>query len=257
MSLADSTIAQVLLLQTGLYHAVARIEAGTDSEALHDLRINLRRMRSLLRPLRKIAGVALLDEAAAEVGKLTTPVRDLEVLIEELERQPLRRLANVRKASLHSSYSGIVASPAIKQLFSRLDEWLSDYRAAERAGELRQIRNTIAKCLHKQIERLTAALADPQHDRHHLRLLVKRARYLTEAYPRLSPLSNKTAASLKTVQSALGSWHDHYQWCLKARQEQDLQPLQLKWQAAAAAALMSAEVELINLSELLTRNPRP
>src|SRR5690606_5538936 len=42
---------QVLGLQVRLYACCARLSAGTDSEALHDLRIALRRLASLLRPL--------------------------------------------------------------------------------------------------------------------------------------------------------------------------------------------------------------
>lgn len=254
MSFVDAIVAQVLLLETALYHTHARIEARTDGEALHDLRINLRRMRSLLRPLRRIGAVTLLNEAAAEVGKLTTPVRDLEVLIDELERQGLTQQANARKAILQSSYGSIVESSTINQLFSQLDEWPSAFRDAERDGELRQIKKKIAKRLHKQVERLKAALTDPQYDRHQLRILVKRTRYATDAYPQLSPISAEAATSLKVVQTALGAWHDHYQWCLKARLEEDLQVLQHKWQVAATAALMSAEVELFQLAELLAKN---
>jgi len=254
MAFVDAIVAQVLLLETGLQHAYARMEARTDSEALHDLRINLRRLRSLLRPLRGREEVALVDAAAAEAGKLTTPVRDLEVLIDELERQVLTPQAAARKAILQSSYISILESSTIEQLFSRLDEWPSAFRAAERTGELRRIRKKIAKRLHKQLERLKAALADPQHDPHRLRLLVKRARYATDAYPEFSPISNEAAASLKAVQSALGAWHDHYQWCLKTGQEEDLKPLQEKWQAAATAALMNADVELRQLAALLAKS---
>lgn len=251
MAFVDSFVAQIVALEVGLYHAHARMDARTDSEALHDFRINLRRIRSLLQPLREIEGVAPLNEAAAAVGRLTTPARDLEVLIEELEAQGFPEQANNRKAILLASYSRIVKSRAINQLFSQLDEWPSVFRAAERAGELGRIKTTITKRLHKQIERLKAALADPQFDRHQLRILVKRTRYLNDAFPQLSPLSSEAAASLKTVQSALGSWHDHFQWCLKAKYEKDLQPLADDWHAAAETALLEAEAQLAQLLRLL------
>nr|WP_242070876.1 MULTISPECIES: CHAD domain-containing protein [Pseudomonas] len=45
--------------------------ARTDSEALHDLRIAVRRIRSLLRPMRALSEVAALNFAAAGVGRLT------------------------------------------------------------------------------------------------------------------------------------------------------------------------------------------
>jgi CHAD domain-containing protein len=253
MSFVDVFVAQILSLEVRLFHAYARMSARTDSEALHDLRINLRRIRSLLRPLRKIEGIAPLNDAAAEVGRLTTPARDLEVLIEELEAQGAMEQANVRKATLQASYNHIVRSRAIKQLFSQLDEWPSAFRNAERANELSGVQKKILQHLDKQVERLNVALADAQFDRHQLRILVKRTRYLIDTFPQSSPLSSEAAASLKTVQSALGSWHDHFQWCLKAKQEKDLQPFADAWQASADVALLKAEDHLEQLLRLLAK----
>ncbi|MHC8326420.1 CHAD domain-containing protein [Pseudomonas sp. LB1P83] len=82
---------------------------------------------------------------------------------------------------------------------------------------------------------------DTGFDRHELRILVKRTRYLTEAFPKLSPLSCKAASSLKALQSALGSWHDHYQWCQKASTDSDLRPLE------------KAEARLADLATLLPK----
>jgi CHAD domain-containing protein len=229
------------------------MSARTDSEALHDLRINLRRIRSLLRPLRKIECIALLNDAAAEVGRLTTPARDLEVLIEELEVRGAMKQANVRKATLHASYNHIIRSRAIKRLFSQLDEWPSAFRNAERANELSGVQKKILQHSDKQVERLTVALADAQFDRHQLRILFKRTRYLIDTFPQSSPLSSEAVASLKTVQSALGLWHDHFQWCLKAKQEKDLQSLVDAWQASADVALLKAEDHLEQLLRLLAK----
>ncbi|MDF5985004.1 CHAD domain-containing protein [Pseudomonas aeruginosa] len=39
-------------LEVEVMHAYARIVEGTDPEALHDLRVAARRLRSLLKPLR-------------------------------------------------------------------------------------------------------------------------------------------------------------------------------------------------------------
>jgi CHAD domain-containing protein len=94
---------------------------------------------------------------------------------------------------------------------------------------------------------------DTGFDRHELRILVKRTRYLTEAFPKLSPLSRKAASSLKALQSALGSWHDHYQWCQKASTDSDLRPLEKVWQSCAATALEKAEARLADLATLLPK----
>jgi len=251
MSFVDEFVAEILTLQIALYHSRARLEARTDSEALHDLRISVRRIRSLLRPMRSISEVMALNNVAAEVGRLTTPARDLEVLIEELEERGFPDLAQFRKAHLDYDYSKILKSPALKNLFTQLDEWPSIFRLAEINGGLQHVQSQIEKSLTKQIDRLHAAVDDAESDRHELRILVKRTRYLTEAFPKLSPLSGKAASSLKALQSALGAWHDHYQWCQKALVESDLHQLEEVWRRCAATALEKAEAQLADLEKLL------
>jgi hypothetical protein len=89
-----------------------------------------------------------------------------------------------------------------------------------------------------QIDRLNTAVDDTGFDRHELRILVKRTRYLTETFPETSPLSRKAASSLKALQSALGSWHDHYKWCQKVLIESDLRSLEKNWQSCAATGFL-------------------
>lgn len=249
MSFIDSVVAQVLGLEVSFHHAYARMACRTDSEALHDLRISVRKLRSLLRPMRRLEAPRALDEAAANVGRLTTPVRDLEVLVEELDRQGFHFQATRRRERAESSYAAIVKSSTVREFVAALDEWPSSMRQAERHGELEYLRGRVRTRLQRQATGLCQALNDPAHDRHRLRLLVKRMRYAHEAYPKLSPISKETANALKKVQSALGDWHDHFQWCLKADQEQDLLVLKDRWEIAAEAELKAAEVELLILAE--------
>ncbi|AVE08149.1 metal-chelation protein CHAD [Pseudomonas palleroniana] len=255
MSFVDKFVAEILSLQIALYHSRARLEAGTDNEALHDLRIAVRRIRSLLRPMRSLSEVVALNNAAADVGRLTTPARDLEVMIEELEERGFLDQAQLRKARLATGYSNILKSPALKNLFTQLDEWPFAFRSVEVKGGLKRLRRQIEKTLKKQIDRLHAAVEDTGFDRHELRILVKRTRYLTEAFPKLSPLSRKAASSLKALQSALGAWHDHFQWCQKALTESDLRPLEKVWQRYAVTALEKAETQLLDLAQLLPKLP--
>ncbi|AWM92506.1 metal-chelation protein CHAD [Pseudomonas sp. 31-12] len=251
MSFVDKFVAEILALEVALYHSRARLGARTDSEALHDFRIAVRRIRSLLRPMRSMSEVAALNNAAAEVGRLTTPARDLEVMIQELEDRDFPGQAQLRKARLASSYSKILKSPALNNLFIQLDEWPPTFRSVEVNGGLKHLQPQIEKALKKQIDRLHAAVDDTGFDRHELRILVKRTRYLTEAFPNLSPLSRKAASSLKSLQSALGAWHDHHQWCQKALIESDLRSLEKVWQSCAATALEKAETQLVGLAKLL------
>ena len=251
MSFLNSIVAQVLGLEVSFHHAYARLACRTDSEALHDLRISLRKLRSLLKPMRRLNAPHTLDEAAADVGRLTTPVRDLEVLIGELDRQGFHLLAARRRELVESSYSAIIGNSTVRQFVSVLDEWPARMRQAERDRELEHLRDRVKTRLQRQAKVLRQALADPAYNRHTLRLLVKRMRYAHEAYPKVLVISSETANALKKVQSALGDWHDHFQWCLKAEHEQDLLVLKDYWAVAAKAELKAAEAELLVLTQCL------
>lgn len=254
MSSADSFVAEIVGLQVRLYSARARLEARTDSEALHDLRIAVRRIRSLLKPLLSFEEMAVLSKAAADVGQQTTPARDLEVLIQELEKRQHADLTKPRRIQLNHSYDAILAGLPLRRLMSALDSWPVEFRVVELNHGWGDIQSRIRKALHKQIDRLHIAIDDKAFDRHQLRVLVKRTRYLTEAFPSLSPLSSNEASILKELQSALGNWHDHYQWSQRAQAEKDLHPLWRTWAEGADSALEDAERLLLKAKRLL---PKP
>lgn len=255
MSFADRFVAELISLQVKLYSARARLESRTDIEALHDLRIAVRRIRSLLRPFRSFAQMAALSEAAAEVGRQTTPARDLEVLIQELESRKLQQLAQPRRLRLNASYNAILGGLPLRKLMAALDAWPGEFRSVEYNGGWKDMQQRIQKAVGKQVDRLHAAIEDRTFDRHELRVLVKRTRYMTEAFPALSHLSTSEAKLLKGLQSALGDWHDHYQWCQKALVEKDLLSLQSAWAERAAAALDEAEARLLEAAKLLPKSP--
>ncbi|MFJ2684218.1 CHAD domain-containing protein [Pseudomonas sp. NPDC087342] len=147
----------------------------------------------------------------------------------------------------------MLKSSALKSLFVQLDEWPRAFRSVETSGGLKNAQPLIEKALKKQIDRLHFAVDDTGFDRHELRIVVKQTRYLTEAFPKLSPLSPKATSSLKALQSALGSWHDHYQWCQKVLIESDLRPFEKVWRGCAETALHKAEAQLVDLAKLLPK----
>ena len=65
--LVDEVQQHVLRIQVRLFACRERLVAATDDEALHDLRIALRQLRSLLRPLCAIAACADQKAGAADV----------------------------------------------------------------------------------------------------------------------------------------------------------------------------------------------
>jgi len=229
------------------------LDEAADEEALHDLRISVRRIRSLITPLRSQPESQALRKAAADVGRLTTPTRDLEVLIVELQKRGHDTLADVRRQRLQTEYRQIVAAPELQRLFAALQQWPAAFRESKIGGDSQKLKRIIGKALTKQVKKLHAALEDAEFDRHQLRILVKRTRYLTDAFPQLSPLPSAATKSLKKAQAALGAWHDHFQWGLAVRRESDLQPLALQWKEASEQELKEAEVALSELARLLPK----
>lgn len=180
----DELLAEVIGQQVALMSAVARLEARTDGEALHDLRIALRRLRSLLRPIRGVPGVEELEHAAAEVGRLSGPIRDLEVLLPALAAEGLRDALAVRRPVLESGYVAVLASQPLHRLQLCLDVWPALLRTAQRHAVLDGLHGRVRKRLRRQWKTLRAELADTTYEHWHpLRLRIKRVRYGLEAYP--------------------------------------------------------------------------
>lgn len=239
--LVDRLVAHVLSLEVRLLACQARLTARTDPEALHDLRTTVRRLRSLLRPLRGLPGVEQLEDAASAVGQVTTPWRDREVLAAYLLQHHQPGAAQRRMAQMAEAYPALAASAELNALLMILDAFPRFLRASQRQGLLKDLDKRIEKRLGKQWEKLDEALHDPAHDRHRLRLLIKRVRYGIEAYPELDRLPKAALKHLKATQGALGDWHDCWQWLAKAQQESDLQPCVATWQAGLIAAELKAD----------------
>ncbi|WP_028622259.1 CHAD domain-containing protein [Pseudomonas sp. Ant30-3] len=247
-ALVDQLVAHVMGLEVRVMVCQARLSERTDPEALHDLRTTVRRLRSLLRPLRGLPGVEQLESAAKAVGDLTTPLRDREVLAAYLLEHDQPEAAQRRMAQMAKAYPQVATSAQVTQLLMILDAFPRFLRAAQHQGLLNGLRKRVEKRLGKQWEKLDEALHDPAHDRHRLRLLIKRVRYGIEAYPELDRLPKPAASRLKSAQAALGDWHDCWQWLARAEQEADLQPCVPVWQTTMAKAEARADRVLDKLS---------
>lgn len=243
----DRLVARIVGLEVRLLACQARLNAHTDSEALHDLRTTVRRLRSLLRPLRGLPGVEQLETAASAVGTLTTPLRDREVLAAYLELHDNTDTAQRRRLQMAEAYPAVAASRELAQLLMILDAFPRFIRAAQRQGLLKGLRKRIEKRLDKQWKQLGEALRDPAHDRHRLRLLIKRVRYAIEAYPELDRLPEAAMPRLKSAQGALGDWHDCWQWLAQAEREHDLQPCVPVWRTTMSEAEAKADKVLDKL----------
>ncbi|ATV17561.1 metal-chelation protein CHAD [Pseudomonas avellanae] len=248
-SMVNHLVAEVLALDVKLLACQARLAVSTDSEALHDLRTTVRRLRSVLRPLRDIAAAAELEEAAKAVGQLTTPLRDMQVLAAFLEEQGLNEAAFKRDQYLGNACPKVATSAELAGLLMLIDRLPETLRVQQRQGLLRGLRKTIEKRMDKQWKKLRVAIAEAGHDRHDLRLLIKRVRYAAEAYPELSHQPKSMQARLKSAQGELGDWHDHLQWLAQAEEQADLAPCVPGWQLGIVQAERKAEASLKRLAK--------
>ena len=248
-AMVDHLIAEVFSLNVKLLACHARLEASTDSEALHDLRTTVRRLRSVLRPLRGLPGIDQVEEAAKGVGDLTTPLRDMQVLAVFLREQDLDDAAAARSKLLDAACPAVATSPELNRLLGVIEQLPSFLRTQQRHGLLRNLRRRIEKRMDKQWNKLREAMADPDHDRHRLRLLIKRVRYAAEAYPALSHQPDGLLKRLKAAQGALGDWHDHLQWLAQAEQHADLSPCVSGWQLGIRRTETQSDKALIRLFE--------
>lgn len=252
-AMLDHVVAQIVALQVRLLACRERLAADTDSEALHDLRIGVRRLRSLLRPLRGLPGVEQLEDAAKALGTLTTPLRDREVLAGELARRGLVDAAQRRLQGRAATFAGVAGSAQLGRVLAILDAFPLFLRAAGREGLAKSLGKRVDKRLVKQWRKLLEALQDPAHDRHRLRLLIKRVRYGDQAYPQLEHAGTKLQRLLKQAQGDLGDWHDRLQWLLQARDHADLAPCKIDWERELHAAQAQSDTALAALQAALER----
>lgn len=252
-SMIDHVVSRVLALQVGMLACRERLAADTDSEALHDLRTTLRRLRSLLRPLRGLPGVEQLEEAAGALGTLTTPLRDREVLAAQLVGRGHVRAGERRQEGRARTFAGVASSAQLARVLAILDAFPLFLRAADREGLTRGMRRRVDKRLEKQWRKLARALDDPAHDRHRLRLLIKRVRYGDEAYPQLEHAGKKLRRLLKKAQGDLGDWHDRVQWLLQVREHSDLAGCKVAWEHELHAAEGRSDLTLEALQKALAR----
>ncbi|HTS16926.1 MAG TPA: CHAD domain-containing protein [Verrucomicrobiae bacterium] len=204
--------------------------AGETSEPVHDVRVAMRRMRTLLRVFRKQLPVVArqeIDDALAEISEELGPVRDLDEWVSLLESGPIRgavKSSRLFPAYLqhHQQQRGLVhatvrrclrgphfASQRLK-INRLLREELPRLTRTEPAGSLPKL---AAKQFDKAMKRVarSAGLRRSRSPRklHKLRITLRKARYLAEFFgPVLGPEAVKLARRLRDVERVLGRIHD-------------------------------------------------
>ena len=210
--------------------SIARLDGGADAEALHDFRVALRRLRSVLRAFRPYLDHAVTKKTRARIRDLartTNSARDAEVLLEWVQSR--------RKGLTPTQRIG--ARWFEEQLARRRDEgYAAGERAIERdfAGVDRRTRKrlaaaarnpwggsesrpTFAHALSDLVRDHIRALCDRvDHVRdaeddatvHAARIEAKRLRYLLELVTGEIDAAAAGVKRLKRLQTVLGDLHD-------------------------------------------------
>jgi CHAD domain-containing protein len=191
---------------------LVRLSSGHRAEAVHGFRTAARRLQTLLEQLvadnnrhhKKL--LKILNRLRKSAGK----VRDIDVQLEALRSLKIPQEPR-RKTQLIQALIELRAQHERKlhKLLKKQD--VRDIRRRLRRAEGSVIFDS--KCDPLSVARqMLDSVTVPQgpvdeESLHRYRLMVKRARYVTEFAPK-SAESTRFMAELKRMQDALGSWHD-------------------------------------------------
>ncbi|MCT0198325.1 CHAD domain-containing protein [Synechococcus sp. CS-1325] len=206
----------------------AEVLADRDPEALHQLRVSLRRLRTALSQFAAALVIpdAITDRRIARVARRTGLTRDLDVMRAKLtaswlpmlpdpERKTLKPVLKQLERDRQMAFDGLAATlregPYLKML-ARLHKWQQSPRFT--AIGARPLRGWLFEWLAQSIGGLflqTGWCASDPHDGslHDLRKTIKGVRYSLEVLePFACPALGGWVADLRRAQDCLGDLHD-------------------------------------------------
>ncbi len=229
-SVTTGELAQELISQqlTRLERLRPEVLEGNDPEALHQFRVSLRRLRSLLGQFSPALELPprLSRARIAALARATGSCRDADVLREHLEQRLLPRLAPEKrkactpllralKRQRHEAMKELqteLGSERAQKLLRRLDRWCREPRYS-RLGQLPLegwLREWLQACSGGCFLHAGWFAADPSDgELHELRKRIKEVRYGLEALRDwLGEAGEGWIGDLRRAQSCLGDLHD-------------------------------------------------
>ncbi len=204
--------------------------AGTlddvDSEFLHDLRVAVRRTRSLQRQFKAVYPDRLqhFRDEFKRIQAITGDLRDLDVYLldfpalkaslpEQMQADldPLRTLLQTKRSRALSQTRRALKAARTRQA---LEDWAAFTREAPASGKsVHALASHRITSVYKQMVKLGKAIDDdsPAEDLHELRKVGKELRYLLEFFASLYPpeVGKPFVKTLKGLQDQLGRFQDH------------------------------------------------
>jgi CHAD domain-containing protein len=213
----------------------ARVRAGEDPEDLHKYRITIRRTRSLLAAGKKVfppEELALLAAMTEQLALLTSPVRDLDVLLADLDTMadevaeplqdgllPLREELERRRGEARAELTAALEGDFAGVLHRRWQAMASVYRVGGSEpgpDALRPIGHVADRAVRSAYRRLRTAgrralASQLDEDWHVVRKRIKRVRYLLMDVEPLYPEGcfDRVLTELAELQDGFGELQDH------------------------------------------------
>ncbi len=200
-----------------------RVRLGADSEAVHQMRVAIRRLRAMLRALRPIASSDWAESLRAELawlGGLLGAARDLDVQIEHFrgevaaldakDRGPVKRLVRVLERERRQAQDALLTqlrSERYLALLDQLQERCAEPAVVETALSLRDLAGKEFRRLRRSVHELAETPSD--QNLHRLRIRAKRSRYAAElAAGTVGKPAWRFVEALKELQDVLGAHQD-------------------------------------------------
>jgi len=218
----------IATLYQAFTHHVASLQAN-DPEALHELRVGLRRLRTLLRPLAGNKSCKPLYQAATELFHQSNPLRDLQVLLADLEAHGETRAAATRRRKLHRALETFALGEALTTLQTVWAQWLKTVPVKKLPAK-RRLKKSFRQAIAGQQKFLLRYLPKADADLHQLRIHIKHLRYFLEAYEADRKSRAVLLERLCAAQNTLGEWHDVTCHLACAATEKDLAASCTRWQ---------------------------
>jgi CHAD domain-containing protein len=212
--------ARVVLART---HAIAEANlpgtlADVDSEFLHDLRVAVRRARSLLRQLKAVfpeTPLERLREELKRIQQITGELRDLDVQLLDFQdyedREALAPLHAVLVAHRARALTAMRSALSAKRTAGALQAW-AELEPLEDTPPVEQVAGERIGKVYRRMVRIGGAIGDdsPHEALHDLRKVGKELRYLLEFFGGLfSPEEVRPMIkALKALQDVLGRFQD-------------------------------------------------
>lgn len=197
--------------------------AGDDPEAVHDMRVALRRLRAAVRAFKPGLPQAQREALAEELTWLTQvlgEVRDIDVQLAHLEKQdaaigtrldPLRQHLLAQRKRRRAPLKAALSAPRYVQLLAALDAIASASGAGvSNKPAPRRARRVVRKEVRRLMKDGRRAMASPTPERLHvLRISAKRVRYVLEFFKGIAGRSGpRLTKALIALQDTLGMQHD-------------------------------------------------